>query len=187
MKRNLDRMLSSYYEAVGDPTSRLGKFCIEYHRRHCIESACILTQYDDEQADATVEYLRPRIEGKIVVEVGAGIGLLACHLGHVAKRVYAIEADPAWSQCFLIAMYENKPKNVTFIFGAADEVPPLSADVALFCTHSGQEAMYRAASRFAPEVIDVYEEIMPGRSRAMRDEIINQFGEQRPPVERGEQ
>jgi hypothetical protein len=131
-----------------------------YHTRHGTESAVILTNYDDEHAALVAGYLRERITGKIVVEVGAGIGLLACHLAMDAKRVYAIEVDPAWSATFIWCLYAKKPSNLTFIFGKADEAPPLCADVALFCTHSGRESLYRAASRFAPEVIDVYAELM---------------------------
>lgn len=133
-----------------------------YRALHGIESLSILTVIDDEKAHLIAEYLRPRIEGKVIVEIGAGIGVLACHLADVARKVYAIEADPTWTGCFLASLYERKPPNLTFIFGTAEEAPPLYADVALFCTHSGQEAMYRAASRFAPTIIDVYGEIISG-------------------------
>lgn len=143
----------------------------DYHRRHCTDSACILTVYDDEKASLIAGYLAPRIRGKVVVEIGAGIGLLACHLAAVARRVYAIEVDPTWTSCFVAALYRSKPRNLTFIFGSAEEAPPLAADVALFCTHSGQAAMYRAASRFAPVVIDVYEEILPGAADRARANI----------------
>lgn len=131
-----------------------------YHTRHGTESQIILTNYDDEHAALVAAYLRDRIAGKIVVEIGAGIGLLACHLAMDAKRVYAIEVDPAWSASFIWCLYEKKPVNLTFIFGKAEEAPPLAADVALFCAHSGRESLYRAATRFAPTVIDVYAELM---------------------------
>ena len=131
-----------------------------YHTRHGTQSQIILTNYDDEHAGMVAAHLADRITGKIVVEIGAGIGLLACHLALQAKRVYAIEVDPAWSATFIWCLYKKKPQNLTFIFGKAEEAPPLSADVALFCTHSGRESLYRAASRFAPEVIDVYAELM---------------------------
>jgi tRNA G37 N-methylase Trm5 len=136
-----------------------------YHDRHGTESALILTNYDDEHAALVADYVRERIAGKVVVEIGAGIGLLACHLAQDARRVYAIEVDPAWSASFIWCLYAKKPKNLTFIFGAADEAPPLAADVALFCTHSGRESLHRAASRFAPMVIDVYAELMRDNER----------------------
>lgn len=131
-----------------------------YHNRHGTQSACILTNYDDEHAALVTDYLRERIAGKVVVEVGAGIGLLACHMAMEAKRVYAIEVDPAWTASFIWCLYTKKPPNLSFIFGKAEEAPHIAADVAVFCTHSGRESLHLAASRFAPVVIDVYAEPM---------------------------
>lgn len=157
-------VLDHYYtEAEGSPMVE------NYHARHGTKTAGILTVFDDEHAALIVDYLRDRIEGKIVVEVGAGIGLLACHLATVARRVYAIEVDPAWTSTFLACLYAHKPPNLTFIFGRAEDAPPLVADVALFCTLSGHEALYRAASRFAPVVIDVYAELAGSGSSHRRD------------------
>lgn len=157
-------MVERYYEAM-EGSERLSA----YHERHGTQSAGILTVLDDERAELISEWLRPRIEGKVVVEIGAGIGLFACHLAMVARKVYAIEVDPNWTSCFLAALYDRKPPNLTFIFGAAEQAPPFSADVAVFCTHSGHAAMYAAGARFAPEVIDVYAEILkmsPAQQRA---------------------
>lgn len=131
-----------------------------YHAQHCTGSLCILTNYDDEHAGLVADYLRERVAGKVVVEVGAGIGLLACHIAADARRVYAIEVDPLWSAVFVWSLYRIKPPNLTFIFGKAEEAPPIAADIALFCTHSGQESLYAAATRFAPVVIDVYAELL---------------------------
>lgn len=143
-----------------------------YHERHGTESAVILTNYEDEHAALVTRYLSDRIAGKIVVEIGAGIGLLACHLAMEAKRVYAIEVDPAWTASFVWTLYARKPPNLTFIFGKAEEAPPLCADVALFCTHSGRESLYRAASRFAPVVIDVYAELMKDNPKWLEIEAL---------------
>jgi hypothetical protein len=132
----------------------------DYHARHGTESALILTNHDDEHAGLVADYLRERLTGKVVVEVGAGIGLLACHLAMDARHVYAIEVDPAWTSAFVWMLYAKKPANLTFIFGKAEEAPHIAADVALFCTHSGRQSLYQAASRFAPVVIDVYAELM---------------------------
>lgn len=149
------KVLSSFYEQMdGNPAPE------EYHARHDTRSAGILTIYDDERAASTADYLRGRVAGKIVVEIGAGIGLLACHVAMDARRVYAIEVEPAWASTFVSFLYRQKPANLTFIFGKAEEAPPIAADVAYFCTHSGREAMYLAATRFAPEVIDVYAELL---------------------------
>lgn len=152
----LSAVLDRYYETA-DGSPRLE----EFHHRHGTESACILTVYDDDFAGQVAEYLAPRIEGKVVVEIGAGIGLLACHLAGYARRVYAIETDPNWTSVFLAMLYAKKPANLTFIFGRAEDAPPIAADVALFCTHSGHFAMHRAASLFAPDVIDVYADLLP--------------------------
>lgn len=147
--------LEQCYEAMdGNPAVEA------YHTRHGTESAGILTSYDDEHAGLVADYLRERVAGKVVVEIGAGIGLLACHVAHDARRVYAIEVDPCWAASFVWCLYNQKPANLTFIFGAAEQAPPIAADVAFFCTHSGRESMYRAATKFAPEVIDVYAELM---------------------------
>lgn len=155
MSTELKQTLDHYYETMeGNPAIEA------YHERHGTQSACILTNYDDEHADLVAEWLAPRVTGKVVVEIGAGIGLLACHVAQDARRVYAIEVDPAWSSVFIAFLYRQKPANLTFIFGKAEEAPPIAADVAIFCTHSGRESMYRAATLFAPEVIDVYAELL---------------------------
>lgn len=151
----LGDMLDQYYECLeGNPIAE------GYHVRHGTESACILTNTDDEHAGLVADFLRERVADKVVVEIGAGIGLLACHVAMDARRVYAIEVDPAWASTFVWLLYAKKPPNLTFIFGKAEEAPPIAADVAFFCTHSGRESMYRAATRFAPEVIDVYAELL---------------------------
>lgn len=135
----------------------------EFSERHGIRSAACLTVHDDRTADAIAEHLAPRIEGKIVVEVGGGIGLLACHLGHVAKRVYCIEANPMWSWTFAQCLLKAKPRNVSFLFGSADEfVGTIRGDVAIYCTHSDVQGMGLVAAQFAPLVIDVYGELIKG-------------------------
>lgn len=132
-----------------------------YSERHGIVSAAVLTVHDDEMAGLTAEHLRPRIAGRTVVEIGGGIGLLALHMGLIAKRVYCIEANPMWSWIFAEQLLRLKPKNVSFLFGAADEfVGMLRGDVAIFCTHSDVTGMTLAAQQFAPVVIDVYGELM---------------------------
>ncbi len=152
--------ISNLVEKVYD--AREGSEALEsYMDRHDIHSAGILTVYDDETAGLLADHLKPRIEGKTIVEIGGGIGLLACHLGAYAKRVYCIEANPDWSFVFVEVLLAIKPKNVSYLFGAADEFSGMfGADVAVICTHSGLESMKRTALMFAPEVIDVYGEII---------------------------
>jgi len=130
-----------------------------YMERHGVNSAGILTVYDDETADAVARSVADRIAGKVVVEIGGGIGLLAFHLSLYAKRVYCIEADPNWASAFVAALLDRKPVNVSYLFGAAQEFAGvIRGDVALFCTHSDAAGMARVGAMFAPEVIDVYRE-----------------------------
>lgn len=132
-----------------------------YGERHGINSAAILTVTDDEMAGELAAHLADRVRGKTVVEIGGGISLLACHLAEYAERVYVIEANPAWTSVFLAFLFYKKPKNLSFLFGAAEEFEGIvRGDVALFCTHSDHKGMRAVASRFAQEVIDVYEEIV---------------------------
>lgn len=164
---DLKTVLNAWYQRLDGNT-----VAEDYHTRHGTESQVILTNYDDEHAALVTGFLEDRIAGKVVVEIGAGIGLLACHMATVASRVYAIEVDPAWSSTFVWTLYARKPKNLTFIFGAADEAPHIAADIALFCTHSGRDSLRRAASRFAPTVIDVYAELMRGNEEWKRLEPL---------------
>lgn len=154
----LNGILNKVYESMQG-----SEVAMDYDQRHGVDSLSILTVTNDERADLIASHLEERISGKVVVEIGGGIGLLAFHLSQYAKRVFVIEANPAWSHVYVAFLYATKPKNVTFIFGAADEVADqIRGDVALFCTHSDSRGMGRVASRFAPEVIDVYGEIVGG-------------------------
>lgn len=163
----LSEMLDMVYESMDG--SELAE---AYSVRHGIDSAAILTIYDDERADLVARHLAPRIEGRTVVEIGGGIGLLAFHLGRFAKRVYCIEANPMWSWTFAACLLAEKPKNVSYLFGAADEfVGRIRGDVALFCTHSDVAGMRRVAERFGNTVIDVYAELTPP-DEAWRRELV---------------
>lgn len=153
---DVDKLVGEIYQAFEG-----NEMAAAYSERHGIQSQAVLTITTDEQADATAEWLRPRIEGKTVVEIGGGLGLLSCHMGHIAKRVYCIEANPMWTWLFAVLVYKSKPRNVSFLFGTADEfLGVVKADVAVFCTHSGVEAMRLVAGQFGREVIDVYGELI---------------------------
>jgi glucosamine 6-phosphate synthetase-like amidotransferase/phosphosugar isomerase protein len=77
-------------------------------------------------------------------------------MGHIAKRVYAIDASPIWASTFIAILLKQKPKNVSFLFGSADEfVDQVKGDVALFCAHSDIQGLRLAAAQFAPIVIGV--------------------------------
>lgn len=154
----INRMLDTIYNSMeGSDTS------MAYSERHGIHAQACLTVTDDETAGLIAEHLAPRIKGKTVIEIGAGIGLLAMHMGHIAKRVYCIEANPMWSWAFTVALLEQKPRNVSFLFGSADEfLGNIKGDVAVYCTHSDVKGMGLVASQFAPVVIDIYGEIIKG-------------------------
>lgn len=150
----LNDMLDRVYNAFEG-----NEVMVEYDKRHDVASLAVLTVYDDETAATIAAHLAPRIEGRVVVEIGGGIGLLAMHLGDYAKRVYCIEANPMWSWTFAACLLAQKPKNVSFLFGAADEFAgQIRADVALYCTHSDADGMREVGRKFAPVVIDVYGE-----------------------------
>jgi predicted RNA methylase len=112
-------------------------------------------------------YLEPRIAGRSVVEIGGGVGLLSMHMAKVANRVYCIEANPVWSFTFVQTLLDRKPKNASFLFGAADEfVGCIKAEVAIVCTHSDLQGMMLVGRQFAPEVIDVYGELVEANPEA---------------------
>jgi hypothetical protein len=132
-----------------------------YADRHNIRSAAILTVCDDELAAGLALMVAPKIAGKTVIEIGGGIGILAFHLAEYAARVYCIEANPLWSATFTKMLFDRKPKNVSYLFGAADEFAgQFTGDVALFATHSGVDSMKAAGQLFAPLVIDLYGEMI---------------------------
>jgi hypothetical protein len=58
-------------------------------------------------------------------------------------------------------MIEKKLRNLTYVLGAADEVVGcIRGDVAVVCTHSDFRNLKLVAQQFAPQVIDVYGEIV---------------------------
>jgi hypothetical protein len=133
----------------------------KFAERHNIRAAPNLTVTDFEIAAMLADHLAPRIEGKTVIEIGGGIGMLALAMGAIAKRVYCIEANPLWSMTFAQFLLETKPRNVSYLCGAADEfVGCIRADVAIICTHSDVRGMKLVGAQFAPEVIDVYGEMI---------------------------
>ena len=131
----------------------------EFHRRHMTPSCGVVTIYEGKAVNNIVAQIYDEICGKIVVEIGAGVGLLAVGMATVAKEVYAIEVDPGWSWAFTKVLYEIKPPNLTFIFGKAESmIGKLHADVAVIVTRSGHDEMQAVAKKLAPRIIDVYQE-----------------------------
>lgn len=131
----------------------------EFHKRHMTSSCGVITVYTKEKVKFLVSLLAPEIQDKVVVEIGAGVGLLAIGMATIAKQVFAIESDPAWSWAFTKVLYDIKPPNLTFIFGRAETmVGKLMADVAIIITRSGHEEMQKVAKELAPKVIDIYKD-----------------------------
>ncbi len=140
---------------------------IAYSERHNVNSAAVLTVIDDETAGLLAENIATKIEGKTVIEIGGGIGLLALHMGRIAQRVYCIEANPMWSWTFAQILLKQKPKNVSFLFGSADEfLGQIKGEVAVFCTHSDVQGMRLVAQQFAPVAVDVYGELIDANPEA---------------------
>jgi precorrin-6B methylase 2 len=150
------RMLDEVYEIMAASEAYSA-----YAERHNIRSAPILTVVEDEMAELVCERLAPRIVGKTVVEIGGGTGMLSLAMATVAKRVFCIEANPTWAAAWTQIVLERKPRNMSYLFGAADEfVGSIRGDVAVVCTHSNVQNMKLIAQQFAPEAIDVYGEII---------------------------
>lgn len=127
---------------------------LRYHQRHGTPSLLILTQLSPRVAMETARLLAPEIDGKRVIEIGAGVGFLAIEMARRAKEVVAIEVDPAWSWVFTRSLYAHKPKNLTWIFGSAETVADwLKGDVVIILTRSGIEEMKAVARQMAPRVI----------------------------------
>jgi hypothetical protein len=152
-----------FSEGDGDEQSLFDRFA----ERHNVRAAPNLTVTDFETAVLITEHLAPRIEGKTVIEIGGGIGMLAVAMGAVAKRVYCIEANPFWSMAFSQFLPDKKPRNVSFLCGVADEfVGRIRGDVAAVCTHSDVAGMKLVGAQFAREVIDVYGEMIKANPEA---------------------
>ena len=107
--------------------------------------------------DSSREHLNLRlivIIPVIFILVSLGVGLLAIYMARVAKHVYAIEVDPAWSWAFTKELYRKKPANLTWIFGTAESVASwLRGDVAVIYTRSGQAAMEGIAKTMCPKIV----------------------------------
>lgn len=124
-----------------------------YDEAHGVQSRHYLTIIRPEDAAWIIERLGDRIVDKVVVEIGAGIGVLAVALAKKARHVYAIEASPSWGAVFARYMYRNKPANLTWILDRAENlVELLRADIAIVVTGSDADNLRQLAGRFAPDV-----------------------------------
>jgi hypothetical protein len=142
-----------------------------YDEKHGIGSKHFLTMTKSEDTDWIMARIKDRIAGKIVVEIGAGVGIMALELAEYAKKIYAIEADPAWSWAFMRHLYSTKPTNLTWILDSAvNLVDVIYADVAIVVTGSDELYLRELAGKFAPEVI------MPWQDWNDNKAMIRQWG-----------
>lgn len=131
----------------------------KFHAKHMTPSCEVITISDRQQVKNILSQIKKDIEGKIIVEIGAGVGLLALGMATIAKEVYAIESDPAWSWAFTKILYGIKQPNLTFIFGKAETmIGKLKVDVAIIVTRSGHAELQSIGRQLANKVIDVYEQ-----------------------------
>lgn len=148
-------------------TARLSEAGQHFAKRHGVRSAFNLTVATDEVAALIAAHLEPKVRNKTVVDVGGGIGLLGLHLADIAAHVFVIEANPVWSLAYLDLFHKQKPSNMSFCFGAAEEfVGRITADIAIVATHSDVANMMSMAGRFAPDTIDIYGELIAGNPAA---------------------
>ncbi len=146
--KHLDNSIEGVYESSCGHEQEI----IDWAGRLGVESAGILTITRAAEAFKRSCELSEHIRGKVVVEIGAGVGLLALAMAKIAKHVYAIEADPAWSWVFVEHLRRHMPRNLTWIFGRAQEIP-LRADVAVIFTRSDVSGMLAAGAEKAPKVL----------------------------------
>jgi precorrin-6B methylase 2 len=126
----------------------------EFHRKYMTPSLGVITVANKERVIKLLKELTPHIYQKTVIEIGAGVGLLALGMANIAKEVYAIEVDPAWSWAFTKILYELKKPNLTFIFGKAETmIGKLHGDIAVIVTRSGIEEMKSIGHKLADKVI----------------------------------
>jgi 2-polyprenyl-3-methyl-5-hydroxy-6-metoxy-1,4-benzoquinol methylase len=138
-----------------------------YARRHGVRSAPNLAVMSDEIADLVTKYLQPRIQDKVVVDVGGGLGILAMHMATFASKIFVIEANPSWAVAYAEFLHAEKPANMSFCWGAAQEfIGQIRADVAIVTTHTDVSGLMSIAAQFAPDAIDIFGELINGNPEA---------------------
>jgi SAM-dependent methyltransferase len=135
-----------------------------YQKRVGVVAAHICTIVSVENTRWLMKKLTPRIEGKVVVEIGAGLGVLSIEMAKVAKHVFAIDSDPEFTRAFVVKLYQERPANLTWIFDTAQGViasglaDAMLADVAVIVTGSDERGLRLLAERFVRASSDI---IMP--------------------------
>ena len=105
------------------------------------ESWHVLTVYSYERAREELSRFRHHVAGKKVVELGAGVGLLAYEMSKYAELVIAVEWDPLWVRVYLKHIHPKVLKERRPLLFAVGDMRYLTKlnpgfDVAVIYTHS---------------------------------------------------
>ena len=122
------------------------------------DSEHILTFTDWRDASRVAGKLKDLVEGRKVIEVGAGVGLLAAELGKYADLVLAVELDPLWAYGYFRYVYpvvlrEKRP--VLYMVGDAFIMGEIGArfDVGIYAGKSKAGEFTRLLSGIAGTVV----------------------------------
>ncbi len=138
---------------------------VAYDQRMGLQSKKYLTTIRASDCQWIVDRIRDQITGKVVIELGAGIGVMATALAGLARHVYALEADPMWSWVFARHLYQSKPTNLTYILDRAENlVDIIKADVAICLTGSDDVNLRALCERFAPVVFMPWQDWNDGKA-----------------------
>ena len=135
-----------------------------YQERMGVKAAHICTIVRPENTRWMMAKMLPRIAGKVVVEIGAGLGILAVEMARHASRVFAIDSDPQFTASFADALYQKRPPTLTWIFDTAEGViasglaSAMKADIAVVVTGSDEAGLCKLAQAFVASPSNV---IMP--------------------------
>lgn len=158
-----------------------------FEKRSGIRTRHIATVAVPENATWMIQAMRHRLLGKVVVEIGAGLGVLAVEMAKLARRVIAIESDPQWTATFVEQLYLQKPRNLMWICDNAQHVldsgigAALRADIAVVVTGSDEVRLRALAERFVCSSLNV---IMPWQDWREGRAIVDYRGAAIPKLER---
>jgi len=122
------------------------------------KSMHILTVLDFDDAAREVSKFMEHIRNRRVVELGAGVGLLAYEMAKLAKSVVAVEFDPVWARVYLKHVYPKVLRSrlpLYFTIGDARHLQRFNMefDVAVIYTYSAIDTPLNIASKVAKKTI----------------------------------
>lgn len=146
---DFENKIESIYDWAHDPNNMS-----KIENCHSGDYSLILTNYNKEKVEKEVSKYKFYLNGKDVIEIGAGIGLLAIEVAKFAKYVYAFELDPAWSWIFVTENFYDKPDNMSFIFGdVRDFAYVLNVDLVIIYAYASKKYFTNIAKIFASSII----------------------------------